>query len=348
MPPRLAPPPPRRPRRRLAALLATSLAASLAAFVPPAASAAPRLGAYVGFPDTDDAAIDAATKTQLAAFTRAIGRAPTLRLLYIDAAQKESKWAANNAWAVASWRANPTFSRGATPALGIPMAQPGDPADRDFRRIAAGAWDGMFRQVFSAWAAAGLTSFDIRPGWEMNGTWMNWSITQANAADFVAAFRHIADLAHRFPHARIRVIWNPNTGGTVPLADYYPGNAAVDAIGLDFYGKPIGADDAPAAASRGPADIQLNQLMAFAAQQGKPFGLAEIGAGAANTAFPTTLAQALAKALAQTGKPLAFINIWDVPGGADTGGSLQWSSDPAAAAAWRHVVDVAEGLPGGR
>jgi hypothetical protein len=331
------------PRHRsLPALTAVLLATMLSAFAP-AAARATQLGAYVGFPDSDDASIDAATNAQLVAFTRAIGRAPTLKLLYIDAAQKENKWADNNAWAAASWRANRVFARGSTPVLGIPMAQPGDPAGQDFRRIAAGAWDGMFRRVFAAWAEAGVTAFDIRPGWEMNGTWMNWSVTAANAADFVAAFRRIADLAHRFPRARIRVVFNPNTGGTVPLADYYPGNAAVDAIGLDFYGQPVGADAAPAATARGPGDIQLTQFMAFARQQGKPFGLAEIGAGAANTIFPGNLAAALAKA----GEPLAFLNIWDVPGGAEASGSLQWSSNPAAAAAWRHVVEVVERLPEG-
>ena len=302
-----------------------------------------QLGAYVGFPDNADSSINATTNAQLAQFQAATGQNPTLKLLYIDASQPESQWVGNNAWAVASWQADPTFSNGSTPVLGIPMAQPGDTADQDFQQIASGAWDSTFTQIFQAWANAGVKSFYIRPGWEMNGNWMNWSITQANAADFVAAFQHIATLAHNFSGASIKVMFNPNTGGTVPLANYYPGNAAVDAIGLDFYGNPIGADNAPSAASSGPGDIELNQLMAFAQAQGKPFGFSEIGAAATDTAFPTNLA----RDLTAQGKPISFLDIWDVPGGTGSNQSLQWSSNSAASQAWQQVIAAAEGITGG-
>ncbi len=297
------------------------------------------LGTYVGIANSTDPTTNLTTDQMLASFQNAVGQAPTLKLVYLDQSQPESQWASNNAWEVSQWQSDPTFSAGSIPVLGIPMAQAGDTADQDFKTIASGAWDSMFQQVFSAWANAGYKTFYIRPGWEMNGTWQNWSVTSANAQDFIAAFQHIAALAHGFSGANIQVVWNPNQGGSLALQDFYPGNASVDVIGLDTYGAPVGQDTDPQATSSG-SDVELSSIIAFAKQQGKPFALPETGAGATDTAFPTNLANALTAA----NEPLAFMNVWDVPEGGSS--SLQWSTNSAASAAWSSAIKTIAAIGG--
>ena len=60
-------------------------------------------------------------------------------------------------------------------------------------------------QIISDWVSAGWTTLYLRPGWEMNGNWENWSVTSGNAADFASAFAHIYTLAHNVSGAKVTV-----------------------------------------------------------------------------------------------------------------------------------------------
>jgi beta-mannanase len=62
------------------------------------------------------------------------------------------------------------------------------------------------------------------------------------AEDYVAAWRYIRAIFARFHTENVRWIWNPNTLGDAPYSTYaatyqslYPGDDAVDWIGLDIY-----------------------------------------------------------------------------------------------------------------
>lgn len=299
-----------------------------------------QLAAYVGYPDDGNSSVTSATNSLLSSFTTALGQAPTMELAYVDPSLPESEWVAQNQWIVQSWQSDPTFANNVIPVLGLPMAQAGDSADADFKLIASGTWDATYNAIFSAWAQAGYTTLYIRPGWEMNGGWYNWSVTPANAADFVAAFQHIATLAHDFTGATIKVVWNPNVGAgsTAAMTSYYPGNSYVDIIGLDSYGAPVNTDTSPQASSSGANDVELKSIVAFAQAQGKPFALPEVGAGSTDTAFPANLASALVS----LDEPVSFVGLWDT----NDGDNLQWSGNAAAASAWKSALSEIAGITG--
>ena len=298
-----------------------------------------QLGAYVGFPDSGNSSTTATTNSLLKEFTTAMGQAPTVETTYVDATLPVSSWVSQNLWIVNSWKSDPTFSNGVTPDLGLPMAQNGDSAVQDFQAIASGAWDSVYNQIFQAWADAGYKNFYIRPGWEMNGNWFNWSVTSSNAANFVTAFQHIATLAHNFSGATIKVVWNPNVGNlsNAAMASYYPGDAYVDDIGLDIAGAPTNYDASPQDKSIGANDVEMNSIVAFAQQHGKTFVLPEVSGGAGDTAFPTNLANELVA----LHEPVGFAGIWDVN---FNGENVQWSSNAASAQAWNNAYQTINGI----
>lgn len=289
-----------------------------------------QLGVYVGVPDKDDPAAQAAVTAQWNSAVQALGQTPTMMDAFIDLTQPESQWVSDAQWEADSWKAT-SWASGLTPVIGVPMASRGEDADASFKAITSGSEDQVFTGIFQAWAGDGFKTMYIRPGWEMNGSWQPWAVTAGNAADFSAAFAHIATLAHGFSGADIKTVWNPNEGATsVPVTSYYPGASAVDVIGLDAYGAPV-STDAPDDPSTSADTFTVDQALSFAKAQNKPFALPETGGMDAN--FPVVLAQQVKRA----GIPVAFSNLWDVN---DESGNLSWSGDPTAAAGWQQLAQA--------
>jgi hypothetical protein len=256
---------------------------------------------------------------------------------YVDDSQPESEWVTDARWEADSWAAVP-WARGLIPQIGIPMASQGENADQSFQNIISGSEDSIFNGIFQAWANDGYKQLSIRPGYEMNGSTVPWAVTAANASDYVAAFQHIASLAHAFSGASIQVVWNPGVGSTpVPIADLYPGNAAADVIGLDTYGEPVNYDGSPGDTSTSSSDVTLTDVLAMAKANGKPFALPETGG--VDPSFPS----ALASTIAQSGVQVAFMNIWDVNDGSS---DQTWSNDAATAAAWKQAFATISGNSG--
>lgn len=105
--------------------------------------------------------------------------------------------------------------------------------------IAAGAHDASINAWFREAAAYGHPFFLIVDA-EMNGNWEPYSPGQNGntAADFVAAWRHIHDLAETAGANNVTWVWAPNvdpTGKFTAYAQLYPGAAYVDWTGLDGY-----------------------------------------------------------------------------------------------------------------
>jgi hypothetical protein len=286
-----------------------------------------KLAAYVGNPNEFDTTEQAATTAEWNSLAGAMGQAPTMMLTYLDETHPLADWIGDAQWAVGSWQAS-AWLAGVIPNISVPMTLQGDNADADFKAIASGAWDYTLTGVLQTWASAGYTTLYLRPGWEMNGNWMDWSVTAANATDFVAAFQHIASLAHSFSGATVEVVWSPNEGAysSVPISSYYPGNSAVDIIGIDTYGQPIDSDATPSAVATGPNDYTLETALSMAQANGKPFALAETGG--TDATFPTNLAAVVAS----SGVPLDYVALWDANA---SGGNLVWSNNSADAAAWK-------------
>ena len=296
------------------------------------------LGAYIGLPDDSNTPdpyypglnYNTAAADQFASFTSAMGQAPGLMNTYVDYTLPEADWVSQSQWAASSWAAD-SWAASEIPAIGIPMASQGENADTSFKNIISGGEDSIFNGIFQTWANAGFKDFYIRPGWEMNGNWFPWSVTSSNAADFVAAFQHIANLAHAFSGATIQVVWNPNVGASaVPPAQIYPGNQYVDVVGLDTYGPPYDSGNPPGNTSTDPNTFTLLDALAVAKANVKPFAIPETGG------FDPAYISALANTISQSTVPVSFVSIWDTD---DGNGNYSWSNpsdnQAAAAAAWK-------------
>ena len=174
----------------------------------------------------------------------------------------------------------------------------------------------------------------------------------------------------------VQVVWNPsivNYTNAEATHTLYPGSSYVDVIAADIYAgmypysplydwhKNDGTIDAslnqwmadpvnrahywtyPAATpysldgSSGHS-LSLLDLIQFAKTQGKPFGIAETGAGNSNggqdvadeAAFPQWLAQTVQA----SGVQVAFVNLWDSNGGGNYQFSAPSDNKPNEAAAW--------------
>ena len=149
---------------------------------------------------------------------------------------------------------------------------------------AAGEFDTYAEQFATNMVAAGFGYSVIRLGHEMNGTWeiddlgstvAKWHLWAQCFAREVTAMRAVRGAHFLFD-------WNVNGRyRVIPLADYYPGNAFVDIIGISQYDEsgwplpPVGT------AARWKALVSepmgLNEVYAFAAQHHKPLSIPEWG-----------------------------------------------------------------------
>lgn len=302
----------------------------------------PLLGVYTGAaddsgtPDTFNPPLtyNQYATQQFASVITATGRTPRLFNVYIDESMADTQWVSSNQYIIDSWAAN-SWMNNLIPLLAMPMSSPSDSsANAGFLKITSGSLDTTFNTIWQNWVNAGHKLIYIRPGWEFNGTWQPWSVTSANNANYIAAFQHMAALAHAFANATIRVVWNPNVGnnGAVATASSYPGDVAVDIHSIDGYGPPFDGGDPPNDAAALPSWTYPN-AMAFAAAHGKPFSISECGC------LDTTYIGLLSAALAASPAPLAFLSLWNVN---DASANLSWSnvSDglPAVLAAWKALI----------
>lgn len=104
--------------------------------------------------------------------------------------------------------------------------------------IDAGRYDDYVK-TFAGRAAAFDRPFFLRFGHEMEGAHYPWSERfdkRQSAANYVTAFRHIAELCREVAPKAV-IVWSPGTG--VHDADrYYPGDSYVDWIGCSLYNFP--------------------------------------------------------------------------------------------------------------
>ena len=138
--------------------------------------------------------------------------------------------------------------------------------------VAAGREDGYLWAQAAAVKAYGGPVF-IRLDWEMNATWYpRWNPPAVAPRAFVAAWRHVYALFRAAGATNAAFVWCPTVWrgpGGVEDAAWYPGDDAVDWVGLDAY--PQGAS--PDYLLRGPDG--MDAMAEFAAAHGKPLMLAE-------------------------------------------------------------------------
>lgn len=124
--------------------------------------------------------------------------------------------------------------RGAVPLLYWQMD-----TDVTYAQIAAGQYDDYLHR-WAADARAFGRPVLVRYAFEMNGTWMPWSVGRPgnSPAEFLAAWRRIVGTVRGDGATNVRFIWNPSFPGPrngTPIADIWPGDAWVDYVGIDAY-----------------------------------------------------------------------------------------------------------------
>jgi hypothetical protein len=163
-----------------------------------------------------------------------------------------------------------------TMAFGVAMLPEGVPGV-SLQACASGTYNSRWRQFGSVISSYGLGKSIIRLGWEFNGDWYAWQATQP--AVWAKCWQQVVTSA-RSTAPGLQWDWDVNRGVSAGLADptqAYPGNAYVDAVGIDSY------DSWPAATTSAGWQTQLNGTqglnywLAFAKAHGKHLSVPEWG-----------------------------------------------------------------------
>ncbi len=275
-------------RRRRRRSLVTAVTAVIAAIVAATAlggcgSAQPKAPIRAG--DTKVRCIYTKLGASLRQAERATGLTYNCLETFSDAdptwAAWSKPWLTNPVYGYVSWlAANPTGRQLILTQNLIPDSLAADP---DWAaRCAGGAYDSYAAQLARNLVKAGFGSSVIRLGPEMNGTWNVGSLgsTPASWKEWARCFAHEVRAMRAVPGSHLLFDWNVNANyRSIPLADFYPGNAYVDIIGIDFYdtsGEPLPAVGSPGrweALSRQPGS--LTEVAAFAAAHHKPLSFPE-------------------------------------------------------------------------
>ncbi len=211
------------------AALVTSSFALLSAAPPAGASRSdPALGVYAG----------AADPPAVHAFTTALGTQPRFAMDFLNG----STWRTiTQKWPYSHWKgAGYTMIWGVNmlPDTYKPNTNPSQAGGSCYglTQGASGKFDHYFSTVATNIVNVGFPVSVIRFGWEFNGNWFPWA-AQGCATAFVRYWKHIVTTMRAVPGAKFTFEWNPTRGdlGVGNLAQYFPGNAYVDTVGLDVY-----------------------------------------------------------------------------------------------------------------
>jgi hypothetical protein len=161
---------------------------------------------------------------------------------------------------------------------------------------AAGEYDHYYRELAERLVAGGQGSAILRPGWEFNGEWQPWAARQDPRA-FAAYFRRIVETMRAVPEADFTFVWNPGIGpndpNPWPAQRAWPGDAFVDAVGVDAYDVCFIPNTYPIPAGASADEMRerrercwsqllkgdhgLEWYAAFAERKGKPLVVPEYG-----------------------------------------------------------------------
>lgn len=198
-------------------------------------------------------------------------------------AQWVDPWVTKPAYDYASWlRARPRTRTVVLTISLVPDAVAETPSWR--ATCASGAYRGYARALARRLVATGFRYSVIRLGPEMNGTWYLDSIGSSPTQwhQWATCYAQIVSAMRSVPGEDFLFDWNVNAGYLpIPLADYYPGNAYVNIVGVDAYDTAPSASLPPPSPSRWRAlssePLGLLSVARFAAVHGKPLSIPEWG-----------------------------------------------------------------------
>jgi len=212
----------------------------------------------------------------LANFASITGTHPVLASDYL---LRSSGWdAMDGSGGSEDWMLDQWKGTGYRLVLGVPILPGG--SGGTLAQGAAGTYNQYFTILAQTLVRDGAANAILRLGWEFNGTWYPWSVSDnTDAQNFAQFWRQIVNSMRAVPGQQFKFLWNPNGGGSSSwnLELAYPGSAYVDYIGTDvydeFWGSPFTAQ-----ASWSNAVTQtwgLNWLVNFAAAEGRPIAIPE-------------------------------------------------------------------------
>jgi hypothetical protein len=146
---------------------------------------------------------------------------------------------------------------------------------------AAGDFNSYATQLGANLVAAGLQNSVLRLGAEMNGAWeadfMGTTGQEQNL--WATCFANEVTGLRQAAGEHFLIDWNPNAcTQNVPYANFYPGNASVDILGLDLYDVGCDTPNTPINFTQLANETYgLSSFKAFAAAQGKPMSFPEWG-----------------------------------------------------------------------
>lgn len=162
----------------------------------------------------------------------------------------------------------------------VVISQPFWPEDTggSLDECASGGYDDQWAEYGRTLAAHDDTQIYTRLAWEFNGTWFEWSATDADA--WKSCWRSVVD-AVRSTAPGAQFEWNINAHGSQSCGgdafDCWPGDDYVDIVGIDPY------DHYPSSSTAAEFDEQCNGrhglcgVVDFARQHGKQVGVTEWG-----------------------------------------------------------------------
>ena len=251
-----------------------------------ASASAPRTGA-VRAGDSRTACVYAALGHQLAQAEANTGLRYTCLEAFLTGSTTWAEWVrpwiTNPRYGYTSWLDQPGTARTLVLTVNlVPNAVAKQPGWR--ARCAAGRFDTDARALAANLAAAGLGRSVIRLGKEMNGPWeLDWiGATAATRHAWAACFATLVRAMRSVPGAHFLFDWNVNANyEDIPLQEYYPGDQAVDIVGIDAYDEasivlpPVGNPTRWAVLAGEP--LGLEQVAAFARAHHKALSIPEWG-----------------------------------------------------------------------
>jgi hypothetical protein len=194
-----------------------------------------------------------------------------------------SPWLTQNGYGYNTWvAADPTRRQIILTQGLIPTSAESDPEWT--AKCAAGDYNAYARELARNLVRTGFGYSVIRLGAEMNGTWNADSLgsTMTEWHQWGQCFAQEVQTMRMVPDSHFLFDWDINANyRNIPLADFYPGNAYVDIIGIDAYdvgapGLPLPPVSNPARWAELAAQPEgLNLTEAFAAAHGKPLSFPE-------------------------------------------------------------------------
>ena len=179
---------------------------------------------------------------------------------------------------------------------------------------AAGGFDADATELGTNLVAAGLGNSVIRLGAEMNGTWETDFIgtTTQEQNLWATCFANEVTSLRQASGEHFLIDWDVNAcKGAYPYANFYPGNAYVDIVGLDLYDVDCDTPNNSVTFSQlANEPFGLTDFETFAAAQGKPMSFPEWGLQPTPSADDPGFIDGMASTVAN--ENVAFESYFDV------------------------------------